>query len=117
MVRLFNISYSFAQYLHPYKTQSYRMAVQAIRKIGRECIQWRISAIENGEQVPNDILTQIIKVTSEPLQNSYCKSVIVKHKQVRFASIAVLLLDNMQNPSMAGNHSNESEAGMTIILL
>ena len=43
------------------------MAVEAIRKIGRECVQRRISAIENGEQVPNDILTQIIKVTSESL--------------------------------------------------
>ena len=41
------------------------MAVQAICKIGRECVQRRISAIKNGEPVPNDILTQIIKVTSE----------------------------------------------------
>ena len=63
---VYSLLFSFlTQYLHPYKTRSYRKAVQAIRKIGRECIQRRISAIENGEQVPNDILTQIIKVTSE----------------------------------------------------
>ena len=64
----YSLLFSFlTQYLHPYKTRSYRKAVQAIRKIGRECIQRRISAIENGEQVPNDILTQIIRVTSELL--------------------------------------------------
>ena len=67
---VYSLLFSFlTQYLHPYKTRSYRKAVQAIRKIGRECIQRRISAIENGEQVPNDILTQIIKVTSELRMN------------------------------------------------
>ena len=35
-----------------------------IRQLGRECIQKRINAIESGEQVPNDILTHIVKITS-----------------------------------------------------
>ena len=51
--------------MHPFKTKLYRESVKAIRMIGRECIQKRINAIENGEQVPNDILTQIIRITSE----------------------------------------------------
>jgi len=55
--------YRFFQYMHPFKTKLYRESVKAIRTIGRECIQKRINAIENGEQVPNDILTQIIRIT------------------------------------------------------
>ena len=39
----------------------YREAVTAMRKIGRDCIEKRINAVTSGEEVPNDILTQMLK--------------------------------------------------------
>jgi len=45
--------------------ESYRETARAIRIIGRECIQKRITAIENGEEVPNDILTSALKAAGE----------------------------------------------------
>ena len=38
----------------------YRESVDAMRKIGRDCIEKRIRAVTNGEEVPNDILTQML---------------------------------------------------------
>ena len=52
------------QLLHPHETEGYREAVRAIRQIGKDCIVRRIKAIDNDEEVPNDILTQIIRVAS-----------------------------------------------------
>ena len=52
------------QLLHPHVTEGYRETVRAIRQIGKECIVRRIKAIDNNEEVPNDILTQIIRVAS-----------------------------------------------------
>ena len=45
-------------------TEGYRESVRAIRHIGNECIQQRFKAISNKEEVPNDILTQIVRVAS-----------------------------------------------------
>ena len=39
----------------------YRESVDAMRKIGRDCIEKRIRAVTNGEEVPNDILTQMLQ--------------------------------------------------------
>ena len=50
--------------MHPYLAEGYREAVQAIRQIGRDCIERRFKAIANKEEVPNDILTQIVRVAS-----------------------------------------------------
>ena len=52
------------QLFHPILTEGYRETVRAIRKIGQECIMKRYKAIENEEEVPNDILTQIIRVAT-----------------------------------------------------
>ena len=35
-----------------------------MRKIGQDCITQRFKAIANREEVPNDILTQIVRVAS-----------------------------------------------------
>eukprot|EP00731_Ephydatia_muelleri_P008733 Em0004g1071a len=50
--------------LHPFETRSYRETIRAMRSIGRECIRKRIRALDNGEDVPDDILTSILKVAS-----------------------------------------------------
>ena len=39
----------------------YRESADAIRKIGRDCIEQRIKAVINGEEVPNDILTKMLQ--------------------------------------------------------
>ncbi|KAL5497025.1 hypothetical protein EMCRGX_G013418 [Ephydatia muelleri] len=52
------------QYLHPFETRSYRETIRAMRSIGRECIRKRIRAFDNGEDLPDDILTSILKVAS-----------------------------------------------------
>jgi len=51
--------------LHPNKVEGYREAARAIRTIGRDCIQKRIRAIENGEEVPDDILSHILQITGK----------------------------------------------------
>ena len=50
--------------MHPYMTEGFREAARAIRLIGQDCILRRFKAIANEEEVPNDILTQIIKAAS-----------------------------------------------------
>ena len=52
------------QFFHPYITEGYRESIRAMRKIGKNCIAQRFKAIANKEEVPNDILTQIIRVAS-----------------------------------------------------
>ena len=52
------------QLLHPYLTEGYRETIRAIRQIGQECILRRFKAIANNEEVPSDILTQIIRAAS-----------------------------------------------------
>ena len=39
----------------------YRESIEAMRMIGRGCIEKRIKAVNSGEEVPNDILTQILQ--------------------------------------------------------
>ena len=56
------------QYLHPIEAKGYQEAVRAMRMMGRDCIQRRIEAIKQGDEVPQDILTNIIK--------SACKLVV-----------------------------------------
>ena len=61
------------QLLHPRETEMYRESVAAMRKIGRDCIEKRINAVISGEEVPNDILTQILRTSSEC---SYCNHIV-----------------------------------------
>ena len=42
----------------------YHEAVGAMRTIGRDCIEKRIKAVTSGEEVPNDILAQILQTSS-----------------------------------------------------
>ncbi|KAL5473722.1 hypothetical protein EMCRGX_G028256 [Ephydatia muelleri] len=49
--------------LHPRETETFREAVTAMRTIGRDCIEKRIKAVTSGEEVPNDILTQILQTS------------------------------------------------------
>ena len=53
------------QYMHPWKSEEYREAARMIRQIGRDCIQERMAAVKNGEDVPNDILSTILKIGSK----------------------------------------------------
>lgn len=50
------------QYMHPTKTERYREALRALRMVGNDCIQKRIKAMENGQDVPDDILTRSLKL-------------------------------------------------------
>ena len=56
---------NFLQYWNPSEAEGYRETTRAVRKLGRKCIQERIDAIRNGEEVPNDILSNILRITSE----------------------------------------------------
>lgn len=65
---LSDVSHSWCfQYVHPFEARSYRETVRAIRSIGRDCIRKRIRAFENHEDLPNDILTNILKVACKSL--------------------------------------------------
>eukprot|EP00731_Ephydatia_muelleri_P028768 Em0020g412a len=54
---------AISKLFHPHETKMYREAVDAMRTIGRDCIEKRIKAVTSGEEVPNDILTQILHTT------------------------------------------------------
>lgn len=56
---------SVSQYLHPWKSEEYREAARALRRVGEECIRKRMTAVKNGEEVPNDILSTILQVASK----------------------------------------------------
>eukprot|EP00731_Ephydatia_muelleri_P020162 Em0012g987a len=47
--------------VHPQEAEMYHEAILAMRRIGRDCIEKRIKAVTSGEEVPNDILTQILQ--------------------------------------------------------
>ena len=53
------------QYLKPFGGHKYTDAVATLRKVGEYCIKQRIEAIRNQEDVPHDILTQIITLTQK----------------------------------------------------
>ena len=55
----------FTQYLRPFAGSKYTNAVYKLRQIGRHCIEQRIKSIQNNEDVPHDILTQIISITQK----------------------------------------------------
>ena len=63
-IQYYDVMHACMQLIHPYMTEGYREAVRAIRQIGQDCILRRFKAITNEEEVPNDILTQIIKIAS-----------------------------------------------------
>ena len=50
--------------MHPFEAEGYRETIKAIRHIGRQCILRRFNAVANSEEVPNDILTQIVRIAS-----------------------------------------------------
>ena len=39
--------------------------MQAVRTVGRECIERRLRAIQNGSDVPSDILSQILGIAGK----------------------------------------------------
>ena len=53
------------QFFHPFETKHYHEVVSTLRMIGRECISKRIKALDNGDEVPLDILSHILKVASK----------------------------------------------------
>ena len=55
----------FPQYLRPFAGSKYIDAAYKLRQIGRHCIEQRIKSIQNNEDVPHDILTQIISITQK----------------------------------------------------
>ncbi len=44
------------------ETREIQEAMCAVRKMGRDVIEARISAIEKGEETPNDVLNQILQL-------------------------------------------------------
>lgn len=55
------------QFLHPFEVRNYREVARTLRVIGRNCIQKRIKALNDGKDVPHDILSYIIKAASKHL--------------------------------------------------
>lgn len=44
--------------------EQYCEAARAVRTLGYKCIEKRIKDIQCGEEVPNDILSQILRIRS-----------------------------------------------------
>ena len=86
--------------MHPYVTEGYREAARAIRQIGQDCILRRFKAIANKEEVPNDILTQIIKAASSD------KSIDIEDLVDDFATFYIAGIRTLQctHPSLCINY-------------
>ncbi|KAL5463995.1 hypothetical protein EMCRGX_G032950 [Ephydatia muelleri] len=59
-----NIRDPFFKFLHPFEVRNYREVARTLRVIGRNCIQKRIKALNDGKDVPHDILSYIIKAAT-----------------------------------------------------
>lgn len=64
--------------------EEYREAARAVRALGHKCIEKRIKNIQCGEEVPNDILSQILRTRSMTYsiklitqQQLLCKKIII----------------------------------------
>ena len=53
-----------------YEAEGYRQTVRALRRIGRDCIEQRIKALRQGEEVPHDILSQILQLAGIIIDDS-----------------------------------------------
>ena len=51
--------------MRPFAGSKYIDAAYKLRQIGRHCIEQRIKSIQNNEDVPHDILTQIISIAQK----------------------------------------------------
>ena len=49
----------------PFRARKYTSTARQLREIGRYCVMKRIKAINNNEEVPRDILTNILSLTRE----------------------------------------------------
>ena len=52
------------QYL-PFVGRKYATAIRKIREIGRHCIELRMKALDNKEEPPFDIMSQILSIVRE----------------------------------------------------
>ncbi|KAJ8270017.1 hypothetical protein GJAV_G00109380 [Gymnothorax javanicus] len=77
-----------------------RLAVQFLRKTGAECIAKRKQEIQNGEEVPKDILTQILKCAEEEKDDD--------HEQ---------MLDNFLTFFIAGQETTANQLAFTVMEL
>ena len=50
------------QYLHPFETRSYCEVARTLRMIGQECVKQRIKNMQAGKELPNDLLTCVLKL-------------------------------------------------------
>uniref|UniRef100_A0A8C1SNJ7 Cholesterol 24-hydroxylase n=1 Tax=Cyprinus carpio TaxID=7962 RepID=A0A8C1SNJ7_CYPCA len=80
-----------------------RDAAELLRKTGEKWIQKRKTAIENGEDVPKDILTQILKTAEEEKVNS-----AKDHEQ---------MLDNFVTFFIAGQETTANQLSFAIMEL
>ncbi|KAL1254370.1 hypothetical protein QQF64_016599, partial [Cirrhinus molitorella] len=94
----------FALYPKNWKTvQQIKDAVELLRTTGEKWIQNRKTAIENGENVPKDILTQILKTAEEENVNS-----AKDHEQ---------MLDNFVTFFIAGQETTANQLSFAIMEL
>ncbi|KAJ8356538.1 hypothetical protein SKAU_G00193320 [Synaphobranchus kaupii] len=77
-----------------------KLAVKLLRKTGAECIAERKRAIQNGEEVPKDILTQILKCAEEEKDDD--------HEQ---------MLDNFVTFFIAGQETTANQIAFTLMEL
>ncbi|XP_078516273.1 cholesterol 24-hydroxylase-like isoform X1 [Lissotriton helveticus] len=75
-------------------------SIRLLRRTGKECIERRRKAIENGEEIPVDILTQILK--SEALEE-YCDE--------------ETMLDNFVTFFLAGQDTTANQLSFAVMLL
>ncbi|KAK2883718.1 hypothetical protein Q8A67_017355 [Cirrhinus molitorella] len=94
----------FALYPKNWKTvKQIKDAVELLRTTGKKWIQNRKTAIENGENVPKDILTQILKMAEEENVNS-----AKDHEQ---------MLDNFVTFFIAGQETTANQLSFAIMEL
>eukprot|EP00731_Ephydatia_muelleri_P020161 Em0012g986a len=101
--------------VHPQEAEMYHEAILAMRRIGRDCIEKRIKAVTSGEEVPNDILTQILQssvgvksVDMETLVDDFITFFVAGQETAAYTlSFAIILIH--QHPEVLDHLLSEVE--------
>ena len=107
------------QYARFGKNLSYAEAALRLRQIGEYCIRKRLTALENNEEVPHDILTLILQTVRELILTACCSywdlkmQIIEKEKNIEMAE----LVDEFVTFYLAGQETTSNLLSFSLVLL
>ena len=105
------------QYARFGKNLSYAETALKVRQIGEYCIRKRLTALENNEEVPHDILTLILQTVRES-KYSYADNTLLLFLSETGEKIAMAeLVDDFVTFYVAGQETTGNLLSFSIVML